>query len=273
MTSKISDIQGVMTGFDYFGARYYSSDLSVWLSVDPLASKYPSLSPYAYVANNPIMLVDPDGKRIWITEKNGENKKLLYKNGELYQRKGLFRKEKYTGNDEFAIQTKDNLNSIKSGDSKGNKMVNTLENSKKNHKIKHGDENKLILTTSELKRARKGSKIASHTQVTGEDGWIDNGDNYIKSTSESSLAHELEHMYSLDQGIFQIGTPHRVKDIVTGGPAGLEQYEVPAVQYENLVRHRLGLPLRRAYHNTSNKDATVPNPEKLIIKASNFIQP
>ncbi len=50
------------TGFSYFGSRYYSSDLSIWLSVDPQASKYPSLSPYAYCANNPIKLVDPKGE-------------------------------------------------------------------------------------------------------------------------------------------------------------------------------------------------------------------
>ena len=52
------------TGFSYFGSRYYSSDLSIWLSVDPQASKYPSLSPYVYCANNPIKLVDPNGE--WI---------------------------------------------------------------------------------------------------------------------------------------------------------------------------------------------------------------
>jgi len=46
----------------YFGARYYSSDLSIWLSVDPLASKYPSTSPYMYVRGNPVMLIDPDGR-------------------------------------------------------------------------------------------------------------------------------------------------------------------------------------------------------------------
>jgi RHS repeat-associated protein len=34
----------VETGCSYFGARYYDSDLSVWLSVDPLADKYPHLS-------------------------------------------------------------------------------------------------------------------------------------------------------------------------------------------------------------------------------------
>ena len=50
------------TGLSYFGARYYSSDLSIWLSVDPQASKYPSLSPYSYCANNPIKLVDSDGE-------------------------------------------------------------------------------------------------------------------------------------------------------------------------------------------------------------------
>ena len=50
------------TGLSYFGSRYYSSDLSVWLSVDPMASKYPSLSPYTYCANNPIKLVDPNGE-------------------------------------------------------------------------------------------------------------------------------------------------------------------------------------------------------------------
>jgi RHS repeat-associated protein len=48
-------------GFDYFGARYYASDLSVWLSVDPLADQYPSTSPYMYVLGNPIALVDPTG--------------------------------------------------------------------------------------------------------------------------------------------------------------------------------------------------------------------
>ena len=49
------------TGMDYFGARYYSSDLSVWLSVDPLAFKYPNESPYIYVGNRPINTIDPWG--------------------------------------------------------------------------------------------------------------------------------------------------------------------------------------------------------------------
>jgi len=32
--------------YSYFGTRYYDSDLSVWLSVDPLADKAPGWSPF-----------------------------------------------------------------------------------------------------------------------------------------------------------------------------------------------------------------------------------
>jgi len=60
-SGKEKDIE---TNYGYFGARYYNSNISIWLSVDPLADKYPSLSPYNYCALNPIMLVDPDGREI-----------------------------------------------------------------------------------------------------------------------------------------------------------------------------------------------------------------
>lgn len=53
------------TGYGYFGARYMDYELMTsWLSVDPLADKYPSISPYAYCAWNPVKLIDPDGKEI-----------------------------------------------------------------------------------------------------------------------------------------------------------------------------------------------------------------
>ena len=45
------------TGYGYFGARYMDHDLmTLWLSVDPMADKYPSISPYAYCVWNPIKL-------------------------------------------------------------------------------------------------------------------------------------------------------------------------------------------------------------------------
>jgi RHS repeat-associated protein len=50
------------TGLYYYGARYYDTKTSIWQSSDPLAEEFPSLSPYCYVANNPINFVDPNGE-------------------------------------------------------------------------------------------------------------------------------------------------------------------------------------------------------------------
>lgn len=43
-------------------AAYISELSSRWLSIDPLAAKYPEWSPYVYVKDNPIIHIDPDGK-------------------------------------------------------------------------------------------------------------------------------------------------------------------------------------------------------------------
>ena len=50
------------TGYYYYGARYYDPAVSQWLSVDPLAQKYPAFTPYNYTANNPIRFIDADGE-------------------------------------------------------------------------------------------------------------------------------------------------------------------------------------------------------------------
>ncbi len=50
------------TGLYYYGARYYDPRLSVWISTDPKQDKYPNVSSYCYVIDNPVKLIDPDGK-------------------------------------------------------------------------------------------------------------------------------------------------------------------------------------------------------------------
>jgi RHS repeat-associated protein len=49
------------TGFHYAGARYYSSALARWGSVDPLADDFPAWSGYNYSYNNPFRFTDPTG--------------------------------------------------------------------------------------------------------------------------------------------------------------------------------------------------------------------
>jgi RHS repeat-associated protein len=51
-------------GLDYFGARYYNSEIGRWLAVDPLSGKYPHASPYNYTLDNPIIFFDPDGRDV-----------------------------------------------------------------------------------------------------------------------------------------------------------------------------------------------------------------
>ena len=69
------------TGYGYFGARYMDHELmTMWLSVDPMADKYPSVSPYAYCTWNPVKLVDPDGKWPWDPEHIKEARKYARKN-------------------------------------------------------------------------------------------------------------------------------------------------------------------------------------------------
>ncbi len=61
------------TGYGYFGARYMDHELmTMWLSVDPMADKYPNISPYAYCAWNPVKLVDPEGRDWFYNENTGQ---------------------------------------------------------------------------------------------------------------------------------------------------------------------------------------------------------
>ena len=55
------------SGLDYFGARYYASNMGRWMSPDPKAPSIKHLAnpqkwnKYNYVLNNPLSNVDPDG--------------------------------------------------------------------------------------------------------------------------------------------------------------------------------------------------------------------
>ena len=73
------------TGYGYFGARYMNHELmTMWLSVDPMSDKYPSISPYAYCAWNPVKLVDPNGDTIRFLENSSESFKEQFNNAICY---------------------------------------------------------------------------------------------------------------------------------------------------------------------------------------------
>jgi len=66
-----------ITGFQNQEPLYnnYNFDPVVFAwNIDPLAAKYPDMSPYAFVGNMPIIAIDPDGKRIYIVVEVAEEK-------------------------------------------------------------------------------------------------------------------------------------------------------------------------------------------------------
>ena len=52
------------TAYTDFGARQYSSSLRRWLVPDPLSEKYYDVSPYVYCNDNPVNMVDEEGRKI-----------------------------------------------------------------------------------------------------------------------------------------------------------------------------------------------------------------
>ena len=100
------------TGYDYFGARYYSSTLPAWLSVDPLSDKYPNVSPYAYCNWNPIKFVDPDGMDEWtLNYKDGQFQFCSNKGGNEtdYYHVGTYDGKTFISQASFEIERNDGI--------------------------------------------------------------------------------------------------------------------------------------------------------------------
>jgi RHS repeat-associated protein len=155
------------TNYMYFGARYYDSDLSVWISVDPMSDKYPSLSPYCYSANNPVVLKDPNGLEIVITGEDGTQ--TTYTQG-----------MEYNGKDEFTDKTIKTLNqmySVKNGAT----VIDELVNSKNTYNITN--EKSSIDGTDSFTPNNEGGKLKMNNKM-----------------DLLNLSHELFHGYQYEKG-------------------------------------------------------------------------
>ena len=86
-----------MEGLGWYdnAARFHDAILCRFTTPDPLAEQYPDLSPYSHCANNPLTIVDPDGRVL----RDAETKQIIY------ERKGTYIKP-FTYADEGFYYTK-----------------------------------------------------------------------------------------------------------------------------------------------------------------------
>ena len=212
------------TGLSYFGSRYYSSNLSIWLSVDPMSDKYASLSPYTYCADNPVKLVDPNGEEIVIfvnkTKYTYNGKDFVDGNGNV----ATFSKNS------FEYRVLSDLNKLYN--SKSDMIRGKLQDMMKS-KHQHSIVNR---TTSDgvgfncpidedlAKEHGKGSgTVTGYNPFATESVCADGG--YV---SCATLAHELlGHGWNNDQGLHE-SDDHRTEN-------GIKYEEINAVNIQNKV--------------------------------------
>ena len=221
------------TGCSYFGARYYNSDLSIWLSVDPQSDKYPSLSPYVYCANNPVKLVDPNGEEI-VIEWGGQ--KCYYLGGKLYTDKE-YKNEFIAEEGSFFQKSQNALNKI-ANTKTGNILANSLAND---------NEFKVKIVESEKSGFNPITKSRDpYNEANAEIKWNNSGElvptlGRMLQNGVTSLAHELCHGYDYMKNTFS----------TENGPGGYGDIKICdwiAVYHENQIRRELGIPLRTHYN-------------------------
>ena len=189
-----------------FGARYYSSDLSVWLSVDPMSGKYPSLSPYVYCADNPVRCVDPNGDSIVGTD----NKAISYS----YDDQGNVVWSKNASDDTKRIGKA--LLMTKKGTEIFNDMVNSdiiisleLSNEKR---IAKNNQNKYLITFGECShQTYKGKVVRAFVTI-----YLGTINEIVDNNSKYEFSEDSPHyMLSNGQNIFSV-------DEIIGAVAGHE---------------------------------------------------
>jgi hypothetical protein len=125
-----------------------------------------------YCANNPIKLIDPNGKEVWLTDENGERTQQITE------------KDMKTKSDDKRIQTMQNIyNSGKDG----KKVMNQIMSSKKNS-----------FEISEKSEWAPGGQVSQDNVVT----WGDPENESYGGNDMDVLTEELFHCKQIDDGLW-----------------------------------------------------------------------
>lgn len=146
------------------------------MSIDPLCEKYYWISPYAYVANNPLKFIDPDGRdyRIFYTDENGKEQSWVFNGTNQSQAP----KNEFISNFLLAYD----YNVTNKG---GENMIAAVEN----HSITIGVEYEKYGGTSEYSEDR-GMQLIKWDPY---EGTKEDGGNGFSISPATTLDHETDH--------------------------------------------------------------------------------
>ena len=94
------------TGLYYYGARYFDPRLSLWMSTDRFAEKYPNSSPYSYCLGNPLGYIDINGDTLDVLNSKGAY--LFTLDNHQYNRTKITAKKLYSQGVQWFESTADN---------------------------------------------------------------------------------------------------------------------------------------------------------------------
>lgn len=221
-----------------FGAREYDSRIGRWWAVDPLAAKYPNMSPYIFGGDNPILNVDIDGREIWITHRVEDKKTgktlmqtVQYKNGELRNEDGSV----YKGNNAYFNTVKGQLNQLKKD--------NIEEVSLILKELETNDFKNDITNSGEIAKTKDNQSNINPSifNIFGDDTEIQfdafssadpETDGKTNRNPRVGLIHELKHSYDINKGELRSGTIKNQK------LENIKLSEIDAIKVENKVRDK-----------------------------------
>ena len=187
-------------------ARWYYPALMRTTTQDPLAEKYYDISPYAWCANNPVNLVDPDGRKITVC----------------------------VGDEGYKEEVDEQLEKLKEMSTELHNAISVLEESENTYKIKYSNKgNQYSLNDKTIYYNRTLDYI--ETEIEIEEG------KKIKMFREPiiGLVHELGHAYDHEIGFF-----FKNKDNFYQQDESLYYHivimsEITSLKFENMVRQAL----------------------------------
>jgi RHS repeat-associated protein len=221
-----------------FGARLYNPQIGRWSLIDAKASKYVALSPYNYVANNPLKYIDPNGEELIIIHRNSQGTILstaVYNNGNLFYRDG----SAYKGDDAYIKRVADVFRNLEAMSDKTKEVINALVNDPEANEFSNYDPNKAYRDSDPLSSYyHREDKKGSFTKFDIYSESVFNND--LLFSKEEKAGHEMKHRFNKLKGLAERDKKKSKNGITPFG-------EVDALNFQNFIRYMQGKDEKTTY--------------------------